>query len=541
VIETAGLGQTLAAPVFRPICRREPMFFSSTSNPNKLKLNIAIVGGGQACRFFLKLLQKESLPYLDVRIVGVCDIDPEAEGFKLARSMGIFTTTDYRDLFAIDDLDSILELTNSRQLLRELIDHRPVGVGIIEHNIGRFLRFFFLTDQRMKSLERQLVLERMSSDILIQHSNAAILVLDTDFTVVEANEAFLKEVQKTKEEVVGAPCFQISYGLTTPCPNSRQDLQCPMIETLRTGKSAHVIHEIPGSGFEASYQNIVTYPLIDSYGKIIRIIEIKRDISEEIESRWDQRNKRLKQEFNHLIQEDRMISLGKLVAGCVHEINNPIQGMLTFTSLMQSMLAGGKLSAGDLEEFKQYLEMMSEELERCGRIVSGLLSFSREKPLQYKVIDLNDLIQSVVTLAHNKMQMQRIEMTTTLSKLPMMISGDRNRLQQCMLNLLFNAMEAMPGGGTLSIISKSDKKKFMVEVKDTGEGIAEEHMDQIFNPFFTTKAEGQGTGLGLSIVYNVVKMHRGEISVESRLGQGSRFILSFPHEDAPDDQKAGTI
>jgi signal transduction histidine kinase len=208
---------------------------------------------------------------------------------------------------------------------------------------------------------------------------------------------------------------------------------------------------------------------------------------------------------------------------------------------MQSMLAGGKLSAGDLEEFKQYLEMMSEELERCGRIVSGLLSFSREKPMQYKVIDLNDLIQSVVTLAHHKMQMQQIEMTTTLSKLPMMISGDRNRLQQCMLNLLFNAMEAMPGGGTLSISAKPDKKEIMVEVKDTGEGIAEEHMDQIFNPFFTTKAEGQGTGLGLSIVYNVVKMHRGEISVESRLGLGSRFILSFPHEDAPDDQKAGTI
>jgi signal transduction histidine kinase len=99
----------------------------------------------------------------------------------------------------------------------------------------------------------------------------------------------------------------------------------------------------------------------------------------------------------------------------------------------------------------------------------------------------------------------------------------------------------MPGGGMLSIIAKPDKKnkKIMVEVKDTGEGIAEEHMDQIFNPFFTTKTEGQGTGLGLSIVYNVVKMHRGEISVESRLGQGSRFILSFPHEGAPDDQKAG--
>lgn len=519
------------------------MAFSTKPKPKKMRLNLAIVGGGRACRFFLELLQKEPLPYLDVRIVGVCDIDPEAEGFLLARKMGIYTTRDYKDLFAIDNLDSIIELTNSRKLLRELIDQRPSGVGIIEHNIGRFLRYFFLTDQRMKSMERQLVLEKMSSDILIQHSNAAIVVLNTDFTVAEANEAFLKKVRKTKEEVMGASCFQILYGLTTPCPNSLPDLQCPMIETLRTRKSAHVIHEIPGSGFQASYENIVTYPLIDTQGKIIRIIEIRRDISESIESRWDQRHKRLKQEFNHLIQEDRMISLGKLVAGCVHEINNPIQGLLTFTDLMQSMLADGKLSAGGVEEFKQYLELMSEELERCGRIVSGLLSFSREKSHQHTMIDFNDLIQSVINLTRHKMQMQQIEMKTTLSKPPLLIKGDKNRLQQCMLNLIFNAMEAMPDGGMLSIISKPDKKKkqIVVEVKDTGEGIAKEYLNQIFNPFFTTKAEGQGTGLGLSIVYNVVKMHRGEIHVESRLGQGSRFILSFPHGDAPAEQKAGIV
>lgn len=517
------------------------MAVSVQSNFKKMRLNLAVVGGGRACRFFLELLQKEPLPYLDVHIVGVCDIDPEAEGFQMARKMGIYTTSDYRDLFAIDKLDSIVELTNSRKVLRELIDQRPEGVGIIEHNIGRFLRFFFLTDQRMKSLERQLVLEKMSSDILIQHSNAAIVVLNTDFTVAEANEAFLKKLNKPKEEVIGAYCFQISYGLTTPCPNARPDLQCPMIETLRTGQSAHVIHEVPGSGFDAAYENIVTYPLIDSRGTIIRIIEIWRDISEKIESRWNHRHKRLKQEFNHLIQEDRMISLGKLVAGCVHEINNPIQGLLTFTDLMQSMLAGGRLSAGDVEEFKQYLEMMSEELERCGRIVSGLLSFSREKPQQHKLIDLNDLIQSVSTLTHHKMQMQQIEMKTSLSRDPLMINGDTNRLQQCMLNLLFNAMEAMPHGGTLSIMSRPDhkKKQIVVEIKDTGEGIAEEHLDQIFNPFFTTKAEGQGTGLGLSIVYNVVKMHQGEIDVDSRPGQGSRFILSFPQGDAAAEQRAG--
>jgi signal transduction histidine kinase len=517
------------------------MMLSLNPMPKKRILNLAIVGGGRACRFFLELLKNESFPYLDIRIVGVCDIDPKAEGFRLAREMGIFTTADYRDLFAIENLDSIVELTNNRKVLHELIDQRPKGVGVVEHNIGRLLRAYFVTDQRVKSLERQLVLEKMSSAILIQHSNAAIVVLNTDFTIAEANEVFLKKVQKTKEQVVGAYCYQVSYGLATPCPNARPELQCPMIETLRTRQSAHVIHERSGSGLDVVYDNIVTYPLIDPKGKITRIIEIWRDISEQIESRWDNRYKQLKMELKKLIQEDRMISLGKLVAGCVHELNNPIQGLLTFTSLMQSMLNDGPLSKDAIEEFKHYLSMMSEELERCGRVTSGLLSFSREKPLEYRTVDLNEIIHSVVTLTGHKMQMQRIALQTELAEAPLMIDGDTNRLQQCLLNLVFNAMEAMPDGGSLRIRSHLNRKKkqVVVEVKDTGQGIAEEHLDQIFNPFFTTKPEGQGTGLGLSITYGVVKVHRGEITVESCPGQGSLFILTFPLVDPLDEQQEG--
>lgn len=519
------------------------MALFAKSIQNKMKLHLAIVGGGRTCRFFLELLQKESFPHLDIHIAGVCDLDPDAEGFQLARKMGIYTTRHYKKLLAIDNLDGIVELTNSQSVLLELIKHRPKGVGIIEHNIGRLLRAFFLTDQRMKSLERQLLLEKMSSDILIQHSNAAIAVLNTDFTVAEANEAFLKKVRKTKKEVVGAFCYQISHGLKTPCPDSRPDLQCPMIETLRTGQSAHVIHEMPGSGFEATYGNIVTYPLIDSHGKIIRIIEIWRDISDEIESRWDQRYKKVKLELNNLVQEDRMISMGKLAASCVHEINNPIQGLLTFTDLMQSILAGGEIGPDGVAEFKQYLTLMSTELERCGRIVSGLLSFSREKALQYCTIDLNDIIQAVLNLIQHKMQMQGIELQTDLSQSPLMVNGDTNRLQQCILNLVFNALEAMPDGGKLSIVSKRDKKnkQVIIEIKDTGQGIAEEHLGQIFEPFFTTKTEGRGTGLGLSIVYNVVKAHQGDIQIDNRLGQGSRFVLTFPQFDATVDRKADTI
>jgi signal transduction histidine kinase len=500
----------------------------------KSPLNLAIVGGGRACKFFLELLQKESFPFLDIRIVGVCDIDPKAEGFRLARDMGIFTTDNFNDLFAIENLDSIVELTNSRQVLLELIKKRPKGVGVIEHNIGRLLRSFFLTDQRVKSLEHELLSQKLSSDFLIQHSNAAIVILNPDFTIAEANDSFLSLVQRTRDAAIGAMCYEVSHGLSAPCPEAHPGLKCPMVETLRTGQSAHVIHEMPGPALEAAYCNIVTYPLMDHNDRIIRVIEIWRDISEEIASRWNDRYDKLKVVLKNMIQEDRLISLGKLVASCVHEINNPIQGLMTFAAVMQSMLAEESLSAQGVREFRHFLDLMAAELERCGKIVSGLLSFSRETPTQYKEIDLNDIIRSVITLTRHKMELQQIEPHHELSDAPLIIEGDTNQLQQCLLNLVFNAMEAMPEGGCLWIRSWRDEKlkTAVIEIEDTGCGICDADLDQIFNPFFTTKAEGQGTGLGLSIVHGVVKVHHGEVQVESHVGQGSRFALRFPQPKA---------
>jgi signal transduction histidine kinase len=122
-----------------------------------------------------------------------------------------------------------------------------------------------------------------------------------------------------------------------------------------------------------------------------------------------------------------------------------------------------------------------------------------------------------------------------------MLTGDTLRLQQCILNLVFNALEAMPDGGTLSVCSRRDpkKKQIVIEIADTGTGIPEEHQDKIFTPFFTTKPAGQGTGLGLSIVYDTVKANRGDIAVDSRPGEGCRFVLTFPQVNPTNHRQKG--
>ncbi len=504
--------------------------FSAAAQEMFDTLNLAIVGGGKACKYFLELLKSEPLPFLNIHIMGVCDINPEAEGLLLAKKQGIYTTDNFQDIFEIPELGGIIELTGNRDVLLEIIRLRPQKIGVIEHNIGRMLRKLFEVNQSLNLATQRLALKKTFSDFLIQQSTAAIVIVNTDFTIAEVNEAYLIAVNRSKEEVIGKYCYEISHGYNMPCSSWRPDMQCPLVETLRTGKSAYVIHDHPGPGNKPTFCNLVTYPLRDPSGEILQVIEVWRDITKELSSRWDKQVDELKTNLQKMVQEDRMISLGKLAASCAHEINNPIQGLLTFSRLMEDVLAKGEPSIEELQNFKKHLALMSRELERCGNIVSGLLSFSREAPEEYRDTDINETLLAAVLLTRHQMHLKNIDLGIYMHPELLMIRGNDRELQQCFLNLIFNAIEAMPGGGRLEIRSNitEDKKKACIEVTDTGYGILEKHLDNIFDPFFTTKGEGEGTGLGLSIVYGVVKNHRGSIKVKSKAGKGCSFILDFP-------------
>lgn len=373
-------------------------------------------------------------------------------------------------------------------------------------------------------------LETVSYDILFQQSNLGVIVLDTDFTILDANEQCLKVVRKNKKDVIGKYCYEVVKGFYAPCHSTEVGFDCPLKKTLRNGKSAHIIHEYTVSKNKTDYYNISTYPIKDKHGTVVRIIEIWRNITSEITNRWATRVKQIQADMKKIIQEDRLVSLGKLVASSVHEINNPIQGLLTFSHLMEDMLKDDTIEQDDLNKFKEYLAHMSRELERCGDIVSGLLAFSREAPVEFVNLDINAVVQSVLSLTGHKIELSNIVLKTDLFEKPLIINGDNNQLQQCFLNLIFNAIEAMPDGGELCISSGLDhgKKEAWVAVKDTGLGVDENNLQHIFDPFFTTKKEGEGTGLGLSIVYGLVKDHGGHIDVKSREGEGSAFVISFP-------------
>ena len=320
------------------------------SNLEKLHLNLAIAGGGPSCAALLQLLKERHLPYLDLNIVGVSDVNPDTEGFRMAKEMGIFTTAHIRELCRIDGLNGIVELTDDHQTLLDIIRHKPDHVGIIDHPTGSWINTIFKINRKIKSEAQQVILETMSSDFLIQKSTAGIMVLNPDLTIFDVNDVLLKEVKKTREEAIGAYCYEISHELTAPCSSLEAEMECPVIETLRTGKSAHTIHDHSFNNSNTQYCNLVTYPIKNQDGEIIRIIKIRRDITEAVSHRWEKKIMALKEDMNKLIQEDRMISLGKLVASSAHEINNPIQGLLTFSHLIREILDTDRPDKEDLNK-----------------------------------------------------------------------------------------------------------------------------------------------------------------------------------------------
>jgi PAS domain S-box-containing protein len=243
--------------------------------------------------------------------------------------------------------------------------------------------------------------------------------------------------------------------------------------------------------------------------------------------------KRLKQQFldqAQYLHQDKMISLGKLAASVVHELNNPLTGILNYIRLMIKILGRDSLSTEQIQKFQRYLDLSGSEVSRCSDIVSNLLAFSRKPKLEFSEVNIHDLLEKSILLSKYKLTLQNIRIKTNLYPRIPEVLGDFNQLQQCLLNLIFNAADAMPDGGSLTLDGAFFPHKNLVEIKvtDTGRGIAREDLSRIFDPFFSTKKEGKGLGLGLSVVYAIIDRHKGTISAESTPGKGTVFTITLP-------------
>jgi len=240
-----------------------------------------------------------------------------------------------------------------------------------------------------------------------------------------------------------------------------------------------------------------------------------------LEKRVEERTKELREMQDYLIQSEKLASLGKMSAGVAHEINNPLTSILINTHLMLEKLEKN-------HAFHEYLSLIADETTRCTNIVKGLLEFSRQSPPQKAYTDINEIINRTLQLLENQTSFQNISIIKKLNQNLPQIRVDKDKVEQVFWNLMINASEAMPGGGTLNISSQfsTDKKYIEIEFIDTGKGIPKVNINKLFDPFFTTKSSG--TGLGLAVSYGIIEQHQGKIEVKSELGQGSVFTISLP-------------
>lgn len=247
-----------------------------------------------------------------------------------------------------------------------------------------------------------------------------------------------------------------------------------------------------------------------------------RQWGETLEAKVEERTCEIKQMQSQLIQSAKLASLGELVAGIAHEINNPLTGILMFSSIAQQ---DPRLHP----DLKNDLAMVVAETERCARIVKNLLEFSHEIVLEKKLDSLNRLIRYTLDVVAGQTALKNVRIVQHSDTALPEFEFDPAQLEQVFMNIILNAGQAMPGGGMLTIVTgRQDPDMAFVQFTDTGSGIADEVIENIFDPFFTTKGRKHGTGLGLSISYGIVKSHGGTIEVASRVGEGTTFTVLLP-------------
>jgi two-component system NtrC family sensor kinase len=251
----------------------------------------------------------------------------------------------------------------------------------------------------------------------------------------------------------------------------------------------------------------------------------------EVEMCWPYVIDKLKTTQEGLIQAEKLTSLGQLAASIAHEVNNPLAGVLVYTQLLAKKVNSDTLTK---ETALDYLTKMDSELTRSTRLIRNLLDFARQSKPSLREVDVNEIINRAFELAAHSAQLQHVQVVKELDPALPKLTADADQLQQVFTNLIINAIQAMPGGGNLTLrTSASSDGQLKIEVQDTGVGISPENMRKLFTPFFTTKREVKGVGLGLAVSYGIIQRHKGKIEVQSKEGEGTTFTIYLPlrHEE----------
>ncbi|HUI28514.1 MAG TPA: ATP-binding protein [Candidatus Kryptonia bacterium] len=364
-------------------------------------------------------------------------------------------------------------------------------------------RLLHITDFFVEAREEDLSEQEASYRKSFDNAPAAMFKLDYDVaTVLDSNIVAEKLMGYRRDELAGMRLWDLLP------PSERPRAQRVVEETKNHGHSnSEDLHLQTRRG---DLVPVFFNGGLIEYGhqRFLQIICV--DISD---------RKRLE---SQLIQSEKMAAIGQLAAGIAHEIRNPL------AIIMNALYDLSEIVDSANEEVREDLQIAKDEMARVQEIINNLLEFSRETRTDLERVDINDLLRKTLQLMHKSLQNADVRVRTEFG-LSAPCMANANALRQIFLNLITNAVQAMPRGGELRVrTAMLPNQRVQLEFTDTGVGIPAEHLSDIFNPFFTTKAPGQGTGLGLSVVHSVVKRFEGEINVRSKPNEGTTFTIDLP-------------
>lgn len=378
----------------------------------------------------------------------------------------------------------------------ELLEALAGYLGIAIQNA----RLYASLEQKVSEYER---LKDFNENI-VESISVGVLAVDLDDRIEFWNSQMEVLFAKSRAEVLGSPISEV--------------LPSKFAEEFYRVRQAPGIHNLykfrlATPAGETRTTNIAIAPLVTRRFNVIGRLIILDDITERTHLE------------SQLSQAEKLSSIGLLAAGVAHEVNTPLAVISSYAQMMQKQVAGDEKQA-------KLLEKITQQTFRASEIVNNLLNFSRTSGTEFSAVDVNRIIHDTLALLEHQFKTARVKVKDELDpKLPP-IYGNAGKLQQVFLNLFLNARDAMPEGGTL-YVGTSNGEGVAVRVSDSGTGIAQEHIQRIYDPFFTTKAapsngQRRGTGLGLAVTYGIIQEHAGKISVESRRNQGTTFVLEFP-------------
>jgi hypothetical protein len=377
-------------------------------------------------------------------------------------------------------------------------------VSLCRHGAVAFegARLYSAVQEKVREVE---ALKEFNESIL-ESSRVGILVADPDGRVVGVNRAFENlygagrpEIRgSTLAEVLPAGLFALGGDAETPAGGPMPDEGIRVYRSsLRTRDGRRLLVNLTQSPLRG--------PDGEPRGRVITVDDVTEQVLREQE----------------LQRREHLASIGLLASGIAHEVNTPLTGISSYAQLLLQELSPEAPQYGVLKKIEQ-------QAFRAAGIASSLLNFSRQRDGDYQSLEVGDMVRETLELFEPHIRGRRIELVRAVEEGLPPVHGNRGRLQQVLMNLLLNAADAMPDGGVLTLAARAAAGRVRIEVADTGVGISPEHLDRIYDPFFTTKPRGKGTGLGLSVSYGIVKEHAGTLAAESAPGEGSRFVVSLP-------------